>query len=207
MPTEPTNDTPLDWQTAPHEFRDAHAKQQQRIQELEQTAQRAAQLERQNAMLQAGVDMSHPAAAYFLDGYKGELDTDAIKAEWVKLAPPSETPPAGDGQGGETTPPTGDGSTPPPSDNPTEEERQLQERLAALRSGSTPPGGEPSADPMDDAIHGYVEDRKQGATQVRAQRNALQKIFNAAAAGDERVVSNSAGEAKEKWEQRHGLTP
>jgi hypothetical protein len=158
-------------------------------------------------MLKAGVNMDHPAAAYFVDGYKGKLDLDDIKAEWTKLAPQSgETPPPpGDGQPtGEQ--PTGDGNeTPPPGDGPTEEEQQLQERLAALRSGSTPPGGEPTPDPMDDAIHGYVEDRKQGLTQVRAQKNAFQKIFNAAAAGDERVVSNSAAEAKETWMRKHGL--
>lgn len=38
-------------------------------------------LRRENAFLKAGIDLTHKGAEYFLNGYKGELTTEAIRAE------------------------------------------------------------------------------------------------------------------------------
>jgi hypothetical protein len=197
------NDPQLDWATAPQQFREAHQRQQQRMQELEDQARQAEVTARENAMLRAGVDMDHPAAAYFVDGYKGELDAEAIQKEWAKLAPPpAAPPPAGDTTTPPEPPPAGEPT--PPNDGATPTEQQFQQTLSNLHGETTPPGGEPTPDPWTDALKGFHESKKQGGTTVQAQRGAFQKIINAAIAGDQRVVSSSAAEAKEKWARSHG---
>jgi hypothetical protein len=64
--------------------------------------EKAKAAERRAAFLEAGVDMSNPGSAYFVKGYDGEVDADAIRKaaeEAGFLAKPSqqETKPPGNG--------------------------------------------------------------------------------------------------------------
>lgn len=59
------------------------------IRELEANAkagrkaqERLAELERESAFMKAGIDLSDKRATYFQAGYAGELNPEAIKAEW-----------------------------------------------------------------------------------------------------------------------------
>ena len=40
---------------------------------------------RELAFFKAGVDLSHPMADYFVKGYAGEADPEAVKAEWERI--------------------------------------------------------------------------------------------------------------------------
>jgi hypothetical protein len=42
-------------------------------------------LQRENAFLKAGIDLDAPMSEYFIKGYDGDLDADAIKAEAAKV--------------------------------------------------------------------------------------------------------------------------
>lgn len=185
--TDPTPQTPA-------QLREYADRMRAERDEARQAAQAAEATKRENAMLKAGVDLAHPAAAYFVDGYKGELDPEAIKAEWAKVAPPAATPPV-------ETPP----ADAPPSDGPTPEELALQRQREQLNSGAEPPGTEQEPDPVTASIRGYQEARRRGDSQIRAQTEAIQRQMNAAAAGDPRITSNSAEEATARWKRRHGF--
>lgn len=72
------------------------------IASLRNAANKSKRLERENAELrrnlaftQAGIDTNDPRLQYFAKGYEGELTAEAIKAEATKagfLAPPEPTP-------------------------------------------------------------------------------------------------------------------
>jgi alkanesulfonate monooxygenase SsuD/methylene tetrahydromethanopterin reductase-like flavin-dependent oxidoreductase (luciferase family) len=69
------------------------------IKELRERAERASQLERENADLKrrevfrkAGVDPDAKQAKYLFEGYKGELDPDAIRAEALEIGVISDQP-------------------------------------------------------------------------------------------------------------------
>lgn len=55
----------------------------QQAKEGKAAATRAAELERKLAFIEAGVDTTKPGASYFVKGYDGPLDPEAIKAEAV----------------------------------------------------------------------------------------------------------------------------
>lgn len=122
----------------------------------------------------AGVSADSPLGAMFDKAYDGELTVDAVKAAWAEVAPTSAAPAA------------------PADDGPTPEELASQQARAALSTGGTPPGEEPTADPWTDAKAGYQADRERGVRVETAQKNVLQKIVNAAGAGDERVLYDHA---------------
>lgn len=128
----------------------------------------------------AGVSADSPLGAMFDKAYDGELTVDAVKAAWSEVAPPSAAPAA------------------PADDGPTPEELANQAARQALSTGGTPPGQEPSPDPWTDAQAGYRADRERGVRVETAQRNVLQKIVNAAAAGDERVLYDH-----ERWKAQY----
>jgi hypothetical protein len=50
----------------------------------------------------------------------------------------------------------------------------------------------------------YHRSRAEGRPNVEAQRAGLQVAFDAAVAGDPRIVSDSATEAVAKWRRKHG---
>lgn len=73
--------------------------QREHIKRLEEQLRDKAGLERKVAFLEAGVDISSKAGAYFVKGYEGELDAEAIRAEAEELglvrggAPAADTKP------------------------------------------------------------------------------------------------------------------
>lgn len=194
--TDASEPTPqLSWDSAPDQFRSAHDKLRNDHQAV---ISDRAKLEREVAMLRAGVDSNHPAFSYFNAGYEGKLTTDDIQAEWTKIVGATQQP---------TEPPAGEQ---PPSDDGTdpaaaEAMRQLQEERSKLRADATAPGEEPSPDPEAEMLAVYHRNRADGRPNVDAQRAGLQVAFDAAAAGDPRIVSDSAAEAAAKWRRKHGF--
>lgn len=120
----------------------------------------------------AGVASDSPLGAMFDKAYDGELTVDAVKSAWTELSP----------QGAPAATPVDDG--------PTEAELANAAARQALTTGNPPPGEEPSAEPWADAIAGFQDDRGKGVRLERAQQGALQKVINAAAAGDPRAIFN-----------------
>lgn len=199
MATEDSTTTPppeqpptIDWSTAPGQLRDAHdaARKDAQAARGERDA-----LQREVAMLRAGVDSEHPAYSYFNAGYKGELAPDDIKAEWAKIT------------GNQTTTPPAEGQAPAQPSVPTEVADQLQalqDARSKLTGGATAPGTEPTPDPMDTALTTFHEARKGGDNQQQAMRKAFQVMFNAAAAGDQRIAFDSSEAQMDAWKREHG---
>lgn len=52
--------------------------------ELQEKANRVPELERENAFLKAGIDPDDPKARYFVKGYDGKLERDAVRAAAVE---------------------------------------------------------------------------------------------------------------------------
>jgi hypothetical protein len=50
---------------------------------------------RELAFMKAGIDMDDPKAAYFVRGYDGELTSEAVKAEAIRVGFLAEAPPEG----------------------------------------------------------------------------------------------------------------
>lgn len=76
-------------------------------------------MKRQMAFIQAGVPMDDPKMAYFVKGYEGELDAEAIKGAAVEagfMAAPA----------------------PPEPDAAVQQAQQSQERVVAASSGTAP---------------------------------------------------------------------
>lgn len=118
----------------------------------------------------AGVAADTPLGALFDKAYDGDLTVDAVKTAWSELAPQGAAPAA------------------EVNDGPTPEELASAQARQALTQGGTPPGEEPTPDVWPAAIAGFKEDRANGVRVERAQQNAFQKVIDAAAAGDERVL-------------------
>lgn len=201
---DPTTPPPtIDWTTAPEQLRTAHDKARK---DAGQAREELATAQREIALLRAGVDAEHPAYSYFNAGYKGELSTDDIQAEWAKITggqqqtppPAGEQPPAGQPQGQQLTP---DGLT-------AEQAAQLQALQQARGTfnagGAVAPGQEPSPDPMETALATFHQARTQGSNQEQAMRQAFQVMFDAAVAGDGRIAFDSADAQMRAWKQKHG---
>lgn len=109
---------------------------------------RATVAERKLAFVEAGVPLTNPMAPYFIDGYKGDLTAEAIKAEAVKLnlipGENTDPPPAADRAAHERMQQAvQDGTTPAERDfdaemraskNPQEMDRILIEKNAATNA-------------------------------------------------------------------------
>jgi hypothetical protein len=81
-----------------------------------------------------------------------------------------------------------------------ENRRQLQEARGRLNAESASPAEQPSADPVGDAFHAAEQSGHSRGSDARAQVY-FDKLFAAAAAGDERVVSQGvvSEETKQRW--------
>lgn len=123
---------------------------------------------RELAFHKAGVDLDSPQGKLLMKAYDGDLDIDAIKAEWEPLAPAQAAP------------------AKEPDDGPTEQEKVHAAAARSLRSDGTPPGEEPTADPVDAAR--FVENRQKGMTVGDAAASYLSGVFEAAANGDPRAL-------------------
>jgi hypothetical protein len=160
-----SDDTPLP------QVRDAYNRANKRASELEGQVAGLEQMKRENAMLKAGVDLSSPLGTLFLDGYKGELDPDAIKTAWSGLPSAAAAP------------------TPSPeTEAPDPEALRRQQEREALHNGSVAPGSEPPADPVDAAYKVFHDGMKRGMSRDRAAPAAIDVMLKAAMDGDERMI-------------------
>lgn len=64
-----------------------------KLAQVEADAKRAGALERDNALLRAGVPSDTPLGKVFAKAYDGELTLEAIKAAWTELSPGGSNPP------------------------------------------------------------------------------------------------------------------
>jgi hypothetical protein len=160
----------------PAQLREARERAVERAQKAEkEAADRALEV----AMLRAGVDDTTPVGKMFVRAYDGEPDPEAIRTAWQEVAPPAATaPPAG-----EPTPPPAQ-----PNDGPTEAEQAAAAARASLAAGATPPGEEPSPDPWTAGEAARAEALKAGKTIDNADAEVWDRVFNAAAEGDPRVL-------------------
>jgi hypothetical protein len=127
---------------------------------------------RTNALLAAGVNPDSPVGAMFSKAYDGDLKVDAIKEEWLKVAPAPTAAAAA-----------------PPDDGPSEAEKAQAAQRSQLTTGGQPPGEEPTPHPNVAAKAAFDKARGEGKSVETAQRDYVQVIMNAAAAGDERVLA------------------
>lgn len=136
-----------------------------------------ADLQRTNAMLMAGIDLSTPVGKLFRDGYRGELsDVEAVKtaAREVGALPPE--------------------STPPPSTDPTLERLEGEPDAAAIRNSLVTPGDAtppPPADPYQMILAKAARDEEAGLTRDQIHAEAFHGLVTAAASGDARVIVGS----------------
>lgn len=194
-----TSEPTIDWATAPQQFREAFERNQQTLQAERERGARADQLERENAMLRAGVDPNHPAAEIFTAGYTGKLDIDDVKAAWASIT--GATPAAG------APPVNPDGSDPAV----VAQLQDLQNQQQQLGTNGVPTGEEPSADPQEEMKQTFIELRGKGRNREQAFHQALDVLGQRAAEGDERVASagapgvSAAQQSVQKWREKQGF--
>ena len=128
---------------------------------------------RELALLKAGVDTESAVGKMFAKAYDGDLDTEAIKAEWTQVAPttsPNDPPP------------------PPEQVDPGEQlAQQQQDREAA--SGGQPGGQEkPTPNPIDAALSEFHDPARMGMQLEDRQEEAVAKVLGAYFEGDKRVM-------------------
>lgn len=118
--------TPSEWA--------ALRKEKKARREAEEAANTAA---RELAFMKAGIDMEDPKAAYFVKGYDGELTSEAVKAEAVRVGFLAETP------------------AEPTVAPETAEQRQAaltgQQAIVAAQQGAVDAGGVPATALLEDA--------------------------------------------------------
>jgi len=148
---------------------------------LREAADKGRRLERENAFLKAGFNPeADPKVAYFIDGYKGDLTTDAIKAEAVRagfITPAEPEPPKE-----EETPVTTDRR------EPTEEERQL-DAMAQIGAESAPAGTQQEEDLLAQGWEKFGDRRKSGDRLEDASAEVITRIVGGAVAGDKRFLA------------------
>lgn len=167
--------------STPAELREAAKRGNQAQAELEAA-------KRENAMLRAGVDLDSAAGKYFLAGYDGELDSDAIKAEATKIPGliRAATDPEANTEGDEGD--EGQTEQPPARRQPTAEELerdQMNRDVGAEAAGATPPG---SPDPYDEGYAAFETALKTGKRRETAAAEVINRVMEAGIQGDERVL-------------------
>ena len=129
-------------------------------------------LQRENAFLRAGVDLSTKAGQMFSKAYDGELTPEAIKAEAAEVNALIVTPEP----------------EPAPQVQIGEDERAQTRERAALATGAEPPTGEvPSPDPKRQALREFQKERDDGARLEDAGAAYFDHLFAAAYTGDKRA--------------------
>lgn len=134
---------------------------------------RADAAERKLAMVMAGIDISTPIGALFVDGYKGPTDLETLKAEAAKVPgliqaaapPPADEPP----------PP------PEPPDQGDTDNRDI------LHSGGIPPDNTPP-DPIKAAIERGTVRIEEGGDEVDGLVEGFRTLYEAGASGDDRAL-------------------
>lgn len=179
------------------QVREALKRERQRRVDLQRTVPDANALARENAMLRVGVPLDTDLGKLFGRAYEGELDPEAIKVEWDKIAPQPR------GQ----EPPTEEPQPPEVS----EEQRRQAEATQNLHNEAAPPGQEPEKPigvaMMDAAFgaQGGQRVRPSGGMSRQATEAAFNILFERAAKGDPQAVFKQPDEswtsAKDRWER------
>lgn len=132
-----------------------------------QAQQEAAELKRQLMFAKAGIDWENDKLGKLLyKTWEGD-DMDSLKAEALEI---------------------GIGKTAGADNDDYRDQADFRRNLSA---GAPSAGYEPpSRDPRDEAIEQFHADRKRGIPRDEAALAAFDRIFSAAASGDERVIFN-----------------
>lgn len=131
-------------------------------------SERAAVLERENAFLKAGVDVSTDRGQLLLEAFKGDLTPDAIKEYETKIfGAPTTTPPEPE----------------------YKDEAAATAARQALANGGEVPSSQSTPDPYDTGKTIYKDGVAKGQGRDDALVDAFQSVFDAAASGDQRVIS------------------
>lgn len=148
----------------------------------EAAANDLAEAQRELAFLRAGIKADTPVGQLFVNGYKGDLTTEAIKAaaaEIPGLLDVPATPPAPEGeQQGE----------PQPSEQELEEQR-LRQQLAQGTGAGQIPQEKPGVEAASDLVAQF---RQEGKRQEVAQGLGIAALATAAAKGDKSVLVQPA---------------
>jgi hypothetical protein len=135
--------------------------------------QDAAASKRELAFVKAGVDTDSPLGQLAMTGYAGDLEPAKIKEFMETL---------------------GAGTTPPPAqEQPTPEEIAATQQRQQVASGSIPPNNAPPpvADPRQEGLTKFHEALKEGASREDASAEFYDRLIDAAAKGDQRVLLES----------------
>lgn len=149
------------------------------IKKLRERADQATRLEKENAFLRAGVDLTDKMAQRLFAAYSGDMTVEAIKAEaedWgIAQAAAAAAPP-----------------------DPTTGQQEARQRLA----GGQAAGGQapPPADPVDALWKGYAEDRRRGIPKEQAQMNGMAHVLAAASNGQKPFLFD-----EEAWLSERGM--
>lgn len=128
--------------------------------------------ERKLAIVTAGVDISTPAGQFFAENYKGELDPEVVKAQAIAVgAAKAPEPPAPE----------------PPADN-----SQANERLGLGAGDAAGVGTLADEHPVDAGFQAFNAALASGSSRQRAAAHVFDRIIDAAAKGDQRVIHNEA---------------
>lgn len=147
-----------------------------------------ARLKTANATIVAlpGVDVTKPAVAAFISGYKGELTTEAIvkAAEEWDIKPGAAAPTGDEGKPGD--PP--DPKAAKPATGPTPEERAAAAAAAKVGGASTAPTGD-EPDPYKTGTDAFNKAlREDGKDPEAAFEAFLAPVIDAAARGNAAVI-------------------
>lgn len=157
---------PAPAQESPRALRDAAERGKQAARERDE-------LVRKVAFLEAGIDTKTPIGQMFSKAYDGELTAEAItnaaKEVGVLKAETEEQP--------------------PPGPAITENERQQSQERMAISGDSQAPGPDPEPDPRVQGMKEFREAIANGQPREDAAGAWYGKVINAAANGDDRVIS------------------
>jgi hypothetical protein len=195
---EATEQEPQDLQ----QIREALKRERARRVELETQVPDLNVLKKENTMLRAGIDTTSALGELFSKAYEGELEVDAVKDAWAKIAPA----PRG------SEPPSEQMPTPGPNPGDAEDQRRAAAEAQALHSEATPPGEEPET-PLGMAMmnaafaqQGGVRARPTGGMSDRSMEAGLNVLFERVAKGDPQAVYKRADEswnsAKDRFDRR-----
>lgn len=156
-----------------------------------EATKKAADLERENAFLKAGIDTEDPKFKYFAKGYEGELTADAIKAEaeaaGFTAEPQTQT---------STTENGGEGSEDEGNEEEhvSEEDREAERIANAVRSGANAPGEKPEVDPMNEGFSKFHERVAEGDRRQDASSEVIGRILGEGVGGNEKFLAKPSAE-------------
>ncbi len=132
------------------------------------------QLKREMAFMKAGVDTDSKAGQLLFKAYDGELDTEAIQAEWQELVP--------------TPVPVVEPE--PAQETVTETDTQVSEQRQALAEDSVSVEATTQS-PYEQGFQEFQKSYDSGKPKDESVARFVHTVLEAAGQGDERVISNT----------------